>query len=59
MWFGDNGKYTYVDSCASGGGRNDLESMRRGVPFLRSDSDRTTAAIRLAMTSSFSKPGIK
>ena len=54
-WCGDNGKYTYVDSCASGGGRNDLESMRRGVPFLRSDSDRTTAAIRLAMTSSFSK----
>ena len=54
-WCKDNNKFTYVDSCASGGGRNDLESMRRGVPFLRSDSDRTTAAIRLAMTSTFSK----
>ena len=54
-WCKENSKFTYVDSCASGGGRNDLESMRRGVPFLRSDSDRTKASIRLAMTSSFSK----
>lgn len=46
----ENGKATFVDSCASGGGRNDLESMRRGVPFLRSDSDRTTIELRLAMT---------
>jgi alpha-galactosidase len=45
----------FVDSCASGGGRNDLESMRRGVPLLRSDSDRTTASLRLSMTSSFNK----
>lgn len=45
----------FVDSCASGGGRNDLESMRRGVPLLRSDSDRTSAALRLSMTSSFNK----
>lgn len=45
----------FVDSCASGGGRNDLESMRRGVPLLRSDSDRTTTALRLSMTSSFCK----
>jgi alpha-galactosidase len=26
-----------IDSCASGGRRNDLETMRRSVPFLRSD----------------------
>jgi alpha-galactosidase len=26
-----------IDSCASGGRRDDLESMRRAVPFLRSD----------------------
>ncbi len=26
-----------IDSCASGGRRNDLESMKRGVPLLRSD----------------------
>jgi alpha-galactosidase len=45
----------FVDSCASGGGRNDLESMRRGVPLLRSDSDRRTTALRLSMTSTFNK----
>jgi len=45
----------FVDSCASGGGRNDLESLRRGIPLLRSDYDRTTTAMRLAMTSSFNK----
>lgn len=45
----------FVDSCASGGGRNDLESMRRGVPILRSDRDRKSTAIRLSMTSSFNK----
>jgi alpha-galactosidase len=27
----------HIDSCASGGRRNDLETMRRGVPLLRSD----------------------
>jgi alpha-galactosidase len=27
----------WVDSCASGGRRNDLETMRRAVPLLRSD----------------------
>ena len=43
----------FVDSCASGGGRNDLESLRRGVPLLRSDSDRTSTSLRLSMTSSF------
>ena len=45
----------FVDSCASGGGRNDLESMRRGVPLLRSDSDRTSTALRLSMTWGFNK----
>ena len=50
-----NGKDTFVDSCASGGGRNDLESMRRGIPLLRSDSDRTTTALRLSMQTSFNK----
>ena len=45
----------FVDSCASGGGRNDLESMRRGIPLLRSDNDRTTASLRLSITTSFNK----
>jgi len=45
----------FVDSCASGGGRNDLESMRRGVPILRSDNDRTTTSLRLSMTSAFNR----
>lgn len=49
------GGCAFVDSCASGGGRNDLESMRRGVPLLRSDSDRTSTALRLSMTASFNK----
>ena len=43
----------FVDSCASGGGRNDIESMRRGIPLLRSDADRTSTALRLSMSSSF------
>lgn len=51
----ENGKCTFVDSCASGGGRNDLESLRRGVPLLRSDADRESTALRLSMTSSFNK----
>ncbi len=45
----------FVDSCASGGGRNDLESMRRGIPLLRSDHDRETTGIRLSMTTAFNK----
>lgn len=45
----------FVDSCASGGGRNDLESMKRGIPLLRSDHDRISTAIRLSMTTSFNK----
>jgi len=47
------GKTQFVDSCASGGGRNDLESLRRGVPLMRSDADRTTIALRLSMSSAF------
>ena len=50
-----NGGCGFVDSCASGGGRNDLESMRRGVPMMRSDADRTTTARRLSMGYSFCK----
>ncbi len=45
----------FVDSCASGGGRNDLESLRRGIPLLRSDADRTTTALRLSMTAAFNR----
>lgn len=50
-----HGGDTFVDSCASGGGRNDLESMRRGIPMLRSDNDRTSSSLRLSMTTSFDK----
>lgn len=50
--FGGSG---FVDSCASGGGRNDLESLRRGIPMLRSDADRTTTALRLSMSWGFNK----
>ncbi len=49
------GKCTYTDSCASGGGRNDIESLRRGVPFMRSDYDRTTIGLRLSMSTTFNK----
>ncbi len=47
------GGCSFVDSCASGGGRNDLESMRRGIPILRSDKDRTSTALRLSITTAF------
>ena len=49
------GKCTFVDSCASGGGRNDIESMRRGFPMMRSDADRTTVALRLSMSWGFNR----
>lgn len=49
------GGCAFLDSCASGGGRNDLQSLRYAVPVLRSDSDRTTTALRLSMSSSFNK----
>ena len=47
---GKHGKCTFVDSCAGGGGRNDIESMRRGFPLMRSDFDRTTTSMRLSQT---------
>ena len=49
------GKDTFVDSCASGGGRNDIESLRRGIPLMRSDADRTTTALRLSMATAFNR----
>ena len=49
------GRSTIIDSCASGGRRNDLESIRRAVPFLRSDADRYTPEIRLSVTSTYMK----
>ncbi len=49
------GRSTVIDSCASGGRRDDLETMRRAVPFLRSDADRSTAEIRLSMSTTYSK----
>lgn len=49
------GKDTFVDSCASGGGRNDLESLRRGIPLLRSDADRTSTSLRLSMGTAFNR----
>ena len=51
----ENGKCTFIDNCASGGGRNDIESLRRSMPFLRSDADRTTTGLRLSMSSTFNK----
>lgn len=44
----------FVDSCAGGGGRNDLESMRRGVPIMRSDYD-SFSNKRLSMTTALNK----
>ncbi len=54
-WCGQNGRSTYVDSCAAGGRRNDLETLRRGVPFNRSDVDRSTVCFRLGITWSLTK----
>jgi alpha-galactosidase len=34
-----------IDSCASGGKRNDLETMRRGVPLWRSDYNNVAYAV--------------
>ena len=47
------GGCAFIDSCASGGGRNDLQSLRYAVPVLRSDADRTTTSLRLSMSTSF------
>lgn len=49
------GGNAFIDSCASGGGRNDVQSLRYAVPLLRSDFDRTSTAVRLSMTSSLCK----
>ena len=48
-----NGKCTFIDNCASGGGRLDIESLRRSIPVMRSDADRTSTALRLSMSTSF------
>ncbi len=53
-WFAKTDRPTWIDSCASGGGRNDLESMRRAVPLMHSDSDSTTISLRTSMTTSLS-----
>jgi alpha-galactosidase len=39
----------YIDTCASGGRRNDLETLRRSVPLLRSDCF-SPAEVQQAMT---------
>ena len=51
----ENDKCTFIDSCASGGGRNDFETMFRSIPILRSDSDRVRISMRLAYSSVFHK----
>lgn len=53
--FAETGRPTFIDSCASGGGRNDLETMRRAVPLMRSDAEGAGIALRLAMTTTFTK----
>lgn len=50
-----NGKSTFVDICAGGGGRNDIESLRRGIPVMRSDVDRGTSSMRLSQSSTLVK----
>ena len=50
-----SGKPTWLDSCASGGNRNDLETLKRSVPINRSDSDRFSATLRLALTPKLSQ----
>jgi len=50
-----NGKCTFIDNCASGGGRLDIESLRRSIPFMRSDADRTTISLRLSMSTAFNR----
>lgn len=49
------GGCAFIDNCAGGGGRNDLESARRSVPLLRSDRDRTTIDLRLSITTALNK----
>ncbi|MDR1094206.1 MAG: alpha-galactosidase, partial [Clostridiales bacterium] len=40
-WCAETGRSTFIDVSASGGNRNDLETLRRAVPLFRSDSDIT------------------
>ncbi len=49
------GGAAFVDNCSSGGCRLDIESMRRSVPVMRSDFDRTTIGVRLSISSTFNK----
>lgn len=49
------GGAAFVDNCSTGGSRLDLESMRRSVPVMRSDFDRTTIGVRLSISSTFNK----
>ncbi len=44
-----------IDSCASGGGRNDLETMRRSVPLTRSDYNYCDYNIRQSMIQSLNE----
>ncbi len=50
----------FIDSCASGGGRNDLETLRRSVPLHYTDyfdgiNNAETDAVKLGMTSEIFK----
>ena len=38
-----------IDACAAGGGRNDLETMRRAVPLHKSDSGYHDSEIKMSM----------
>ena len=38
-----------IDSCAAGGGRNDIESMRRSVPLHKTDHDYSNQEDKQAM----------
>ncbi len=49
------GGASFVDNCSSGGSRLDIESMRRSIPVMRSDFDRTTIGVRLSISSTFNK----
>lgn len=49
-WAAAHGKPTFIDSCASGGGRNDFDTIHRSIPINRSDADRFTSALRLSLT---------
>lgn len=56
LWFLDEMIRRYpdrmIDVCAAGGGRNDLETMRRGVPLHKSDSAYSEHDIKQSMNAS-------